>query len=274
MKTAGMTTAATTTPSEPPGLTARRVSVRLGARQVLTSVDLAIAPGEVVAIVGPNGAGKSTLLRALAGFVAPDAGGITLGSRDIGAIATAERARAIAYLPQDRIVHWPLSVEAVVGLGRLPHRRAGLAGAERDRLAVAEALKAMDVAAFAARSVTELSGGERARVLLARALAQEARLLLADEPTAGLDPAHALSLFAHFTRLAGEGRGIAVALHDLSLAARFCHRVLMLRDGSVVAQGTPADVLTPANLARTYGVRASLSEVDGIPVVVAREMLS
>lgn len=263
-----------TSANSPIGLEARSLVVSLGGRQVLGGIDLAVAPGRVVAIVGPNGAGKSTLLRALAGLVTPDAGRVLLGERGIAAIPAAERARAVAYLPQDRIVHWPLSVEAVVELGRLPHRGTGSVSAEDDRLAVAKALRAMDVADFAVRPVTELSGGERARVLLARALAQEAGLLLADEPTAGLDPAHALSLFAHLERLTQEGRGIAVALHDLSLAARFCDTVLMLMGGKAIACGPPAEVFTPETLALTYGIDANLTKVDGVPIVFARGMLS
>ncbi len=253
-------------------LEARGVSVRIGSRQALEGVDLAVAPGELIAIVGPNGAGKSTLLRALAGLVAPDDGRVELGGRAMTALDVSARARAVAYLPQDRIVHWPLTVEAVVELGRLPHR--GLADPARDRLAVAAALRAMDVTAFAGRPVTALSGGERARVLLARALAQEAPILLADEPTAGLDPAHALALFEHLARLAREGRGVAVALHDLSLAARYCSRVLMLKAGRAVANGSPREVLTPETLARAYGIHATLDDIGGIPVVVAREALS
>ena len=262
------------TRNEPFGLEARSVVVSLGGRPVLGGIDLAVAPGKLVAIVGPNGSGKSTLLRALAGLVTPDTGSVLLGGRSIAGIPAAERARAVAYLPQDRIVHWPLSVEAVVGLGRLPHCGAGSVGAENDRRAVAQALRAMDVADFAPRPVTELSGGERARVLLARALAQEAGRLLADEPTAGLDPAHALSLFAYLARLTQEGRGIAVALHDLSLAARHCDTVLMLMGGKAVACGPPAEVFTPATLALTYGIDANLTKVDGVPIVVARGMLS
>jgi iron complex transport system ATP-binding protein len=131
----------------------------------------------------------------------------------------------------------------------------------------------MDIADFAERPVAELSGGERARVLVARALAQEAAVLVADEPTAGLDPAHALALFGHFRRLAAEGRAVVVALHDLSLAARFADRVLLLRDGRALAEGAPRAVLTPDVLAATYGIRATLAEIEGLPVVLPVEPL-
>ena len=135
-------------------------------------------------------------------------------------------------------------------------------------------MRAMDVEAFAERSVAALSGGERARVLVARALAQGARFLIADEPTAGLDPAHALALFSILKRLAGEGRGVVVALHDLSIAARFADRMILLKHGRIIAEGRPRDVLTEANLAAAYAVKASLREIDGLPVVVAHAPLT
>ena len=184
------------------------------------------------------------------------------------------RGRAIAYLPQERTVHWPLAVERVVALGRLPHGGGSASMSPADRAAIDRALSDMDVAGFAARPVSKLSGGERARVLLARALAQQAPILIADEPTAGLDPAHALDLFGHFTRLAAEGRSVVVALHDLSLARRFCHRLVLLKRGRVAASGAPGDVLTAAILADVYGIKAVIGEIDGIPVVVAAEPLT
>jgi iron complex transport system ATP-binding protein len=150
----------------------------------------------------------------------------------------------------------------------LPHRSFAAGESGADLAAVENALAAMDVTHLADRPVHELSGGERARVLVARALAQEPAVLLADEPAAGLDPAHQLALFEHFNALAGAGRTVLVALHDLSLAARFCHSIVLMQAGRVAASGRPADVLTPGRVAAVYGITAQLHTLDGIPVVL------
>jgi iron complex transport system ATP-binding protein len=238
----------------------QNVRLVLGDRIVLDAVDLSIPSGRVTAVVGPNGAGKSTLLRACAGLLPPQRGAITLGGRPLAPRARQELARAIAYLPQERAVHWPLAAKAVVALGRLPHD-------DGKPEAISRALTAMDIAHLADRPIAQLSGGERARVLVARALAQEAPLLIADEPTAGLDPAHALALFALFQRLAAEGRTIVVALHDLSLAARFADHIVLLSKGRATASGAPAEVLTPGTLAAAFGVIMLCTSVDGLPIV-------
>jgi iron complex transport system ATP-binding protein len=236
------------------------VRLALGDRVVLDAIDLTIPSGRVTAVVGPNGAGKSTLLRACAGLLPPQRGKITLGGRPLAPLARQELARAIAYLPQERAVHWPLAAQTVVALGRLPHDDA-------NPEAISRALAAMDIAHLADRPIVQLSGGERARVLVARALAQEAPLLIADEPTAGLDPAHALALFALFRRLAAEGRTVMVALHDLSLAARLAHHIILLSKGRVAASGAPAEVLTPGLLEPAFGVTMLCTNVDGIAIV-------
>lgn len=259
-------------------LSARGLTVVADGRLVLDGIGIDVPPGEIVAVAGPNGAGKSTLLRALAGVGAQPgvtrSGSITLGAQPLDAMDGRARGRAIAYLPQERTVHWPLAVERVVALGRLPHGGGSAPMSPADRAAIDRALSDMDVTGFAARPVSKLSGGERARVLLARALAQQAPILIADEPTAGLDPAHALDLFRHFTRLAAEGRSVVVVLHDLSLARRFCHRLVLLKRGCVAASGVPGDVLTASILADVYGIKAVVGEIDGIPVVVAAEPLT
>jgi iron complex transport system ATP-binding protein len=177
-------------------------------------------------------------------------------------------ARASAYLPQDRTVHWSLPCERVVGLGRLPHRRFSAAESAADAAAIAEAMASMDVSQFAERPIATLSGGERARVLVARALAQQARYIATDEPTAGLDPAHSLRLFAEFKRLSQKGHAIVTALHDLSLAARYATRVVLLKDGRCIASGPTAQVLSKENLANAFSVDAFVTEIEGFPVVL------
>lgn len=225
--------------------------VRRNETKVIDGIRAEIRPGELVALIGPNGAGKSTLMRAALGL-RPAQGTIELGGQALRALSPRDRALRAAYIPQDHVIAWPISVEALVALGRAPCRH----GRRADAAAVDEALRATDLQALRQRPASSLSGGERARALIARALAQDTPLLLADEPTAGLDPAHALGLMLRFRALARQGRGILVSLHDLGLAARYCDRLILLQAGRVVAEGTPETVLTPARLASAYGITA------------------
>lgn len=234
------------------------VSVTLAGRLVVNSLSFEVAPGELVGVIGPNGAGKSSLLRAIAGLIVSQ-GEITHGPVSLQGISPRERARRIAYLPQDRDVAWPLDVGSVVALGRLPYRKNFYDESAADDDAILQSAMAdTDVAHLASRPVTELSGGERSRVLLARAFAQATPILLADEPAAGLDLAHQLSLIATLQAKCAAGATILCSLHELDLAAR-CSRLVLLDKGMLVADGKPADVLTPGRLAEVYGVRA---EVD------------
>ena len=255
-------------------LAADSLSLTLGAREVVHAVSLAAEGGRLVAVVGPNGAGKSTLLRGLAGLLPPTSGRVTLDGRDLKVWPRADLGRHIAYLPQDRTVHWPLAVRAVVALGRLPHRAFMAPESAKDEAAIAAAMTAADVAHLAARPVGELSGGERARVLMARALAQEPRLLIADEPTSALDPGHQLALFERLKALAAHGLGVVVALHDLSAAARYCGTVVLMKEGRILAAGPPEAVLTEAPLADAYGVRIATHRLEGVPVVLPIAPLS
>ncbi len=251
----------------------RGLAVRLRGREVLRGLDLVAQPGELTAVIGPNGAGKTTLLKTIAGLIPPAAGTVLLDGQPLGALDPKQLARRLAYLPQERTVHWALTARAVVALGRLPYRPLGAGESPADDAAVDAALAAMDATHLAARPVPELSGGERARVLIARALAQEPGVLLADEPAAGLDPAHQLRLFRHLAALAAAGRTVIVALHDLSLAARFCHSIALLHDGRTLAAGAPKDVLSPQHLAAAYGIEARYQSFDGVPVVLPIDVL-
>lgn len=253
---------------------ATAISVKLRRRQVLREIDLSVSAGEFIGLVGPNGAGKSTLLRVLAGLLKPETGAVHLDGIDIRQLQRRELAREIAFLPQDQTVHWGISAKDVAYLGRLPHRQAGQPLNDIDHEAVARALEAMDIQDLSERPVTELSGGERARVLIARALAQDPRVLLADEPATGLDAVHQLELFSHLRRLADDGRAIVVVLHDLSLAARFCDRLVIIDAGQVHADGTGDAVLSAQVLADVYGMSAHLGEVDGVPFVIPLASLS
>ncbi|MCC6006588.1 MAG: ABC transporter ATP-binding protein [Rhodobacteraceae bacterium] len=232
------------------------LTVDLGPSRVLEGVSLSVSPGEVLGLIGPNGAGKTTLMRAALGLVPHH------GRSSLARLAAEPRARAAAWLPQTREIAWPVTVEHVVGLGRLPHR----AGRAEDARAVADALDRMGLSGFRERVATRLSGGEQARVLLARALAQEAPLLMADEPIAGLDPGHQLDAMHVFADLAREGRGVVVALHDLGLAARFCDRLALLSRGRLAAIGPPADVLSEGHMAQVFGLRAGFVETPHGPV--------
>ncbi len=240
-------------------LEASGITVTARGRTIVDGASLQLASGELVGLIGPNGAGKSTLLRALLGITPREAGSVTLDGADLAAMPAQARARAIAFLPQDRRVEWRLTAHDVVMLGRYPHQ-AGLGGAtQADREAVARAIAAVEGEALLDRPVAVLSGGERTRILLARALAVEAPLLLADEPIAALDPYHQLHVMEILRDRARAGMGVLTVIHDLPLAIRFMDRLVLMNAGQVVAHGPPAEVLTADNLANVYRLTGPLS---------------
>ena len=249
-------------------LTAQGVSVRLSGRTVLNDVTLELSPGHLVALVGPNGAGKTTLLRAFAGLV-PSDGAIHVGGDVLSALPLRERARRFGYLPQGHIVHWPLPARDIVALGRYPHGATDPARlSPRDAEAVLRAMQAVDVMEFSDRRVTELSGGERSRVALARALAVEAPVILADEPTASLDPRHQIDVMKNLRATADKGVLVIVVTHDLGLAARFADHVLVLREGRLVSQGAPAEALSEQVMADVFRISAYRAEFQSEAVIV------
>ena len=251
-------------------LETQALGIRFGSIPLLQDINLSVASGEVVGLIGPNGSGKTTLLRVLAGLRPADTGIVTLDGRDIHAFSRRELAKYIAYLAQSGDVHWPMRVDAVVRLGRLPHRQTGAAREATDTAAVEAALQSTDVVGLRHRTMTQLSGGERMRVLLARALAVQADLLLADEPVAALDPLHQLQAMDVLRSASRNGTAVIVVLHDLSLAARFCDRLVLIADGGVVAVGRPPAVLTSDHLTRAYGVDMVSGEASGIPYFLPR----
>lgn len=242
---------------------ARGVAAGHGGRPVLSGVDLAVGPGELVGLIGPNGSGKTTLLRVLAGLAPPLAGEVLYDGRRVTAVPARARARQVAFLAQGGEVQWGVSVETVVALGRLPHRAPFAGPSAADRAAVERALALVDIAHLAPRPVSTLSGGERARVLLARALAVEAEILLADEPVASLDPRHALATLGLLRAAAGRGTGIVVVLHDLVHAARFCTRLVLVANGRVLADDVPPRVLTDEALSAAYGISVARASHEG-----------
>jgi len=231
----------------------------------LRGVSLSLRAGEVTAICGPNGAGKSSLLSSLAGLLTPASGAVTLDGAPLSAMHPKTRARALGYLPQTPEVAWDVSVQTLASLGRLPWRTS----AAEDSAAIDAALQALDLPVFAHRPVTQLSGGERARALLARVLAGTPRWLLADEPLANLDLAHQLALLGHLRQSAKQGMGVVLVLHDLALAMNHADRVVVLDHGSLTADGPPDLALAEPVLAQVWGVTARwLGEPGGRALAV------
>ncbi|MGZ8176732.1 heme ABC transporter ATP-binding protein [Williamsia sp. SKLECPSW1] len=242
------------------------LSVDRDGRPVLSDVDLRVHAGELLCVVGPNGAGKSTLVGALAGSLRPGSGTVTLVGDDVSGLSPAEQARRRAVLPQDHVVGGAFTCREVVQMARYPWNRTP-ANAEDDD-AVADALARCDVEAFADRPFATLSGGERARVALARVLAQRTPVLVLDEPTAAMDPHFAEAVMAIVSRRRDDGCAVIAVVHDLGLAAAYSDTVAVLADGRLIAHGPPAQTLTPDLLTDVYGVAMAVGEVAGQRVVV------
>ena len=235
-------------------LTIRDLQFRRGSRVVLDSINLQLQSGSITAVLGPNGAGKSTLLSCVASLLTPAHGTIELDGISLHSIPAPERARRIAFLPQTPEIAWSVDVETLVSLGRIPFH--GIASDAENHEAISRAMERTQVAQWADRTVTTLSGGERARVLLARVLAGESDWILADEPFTGLDPSHQFEAADLLRSAANRGGGVVLTIHDLTLAARIADRVVILNQGRIVADGPARAALTPEILREVYEIEA------------------
>jgi len=250
-------------------VTVEDLVVGLGGNTVLDGLSLSVTSGSLVGLVGPNGAGKTTLLGTINATLAPDGGRVLVGNEDVHALSSRAVARRVATVPQDTSVPFSFPVRRVVEMGRHPHRPRF--GADPDPGAVDRAMERTGVADLADRSIDAVSGGERQRVMLARALAQDAPVLVLDEPTASLDVNHQVATLDLVAGLVGEGRTALAAIHDLNLAARYCDAVAVLADGRILAAGPPREVLTEDAVARAFGADAVVVDhpVTGSPLVTA-----
>jgi iron complex transport system ATP-binding protein len=243
-----------------------RATVRLGGRTALDGASVAVGPSEVVGVVGPNGAGKTTLLKAGLGLIGLDGGAAMLAGETVAALSAPHRARLAGYLPQERRVAWNMPAWRIAALGAVTAPPAEAEARAR------EALARVGLAALAERGVLSMSGGERGRVLFARLLATQAPLLAADEPAAGLDPAAQLLVLDLLRQEARGGRAVIVTLHDLTLAARTCDRIIVLSQGAVIAEGAPRAALSPDILARAFGLHGDWIDTPDGPLLSARRL--
>ncbi|WP_204902958.1 ABC transporter ATP-binding protein [Microbulbifer mangrovi] len=239
-------------------------------RQVLEGIDCAFSPGELTAVIGPNGAGKSSLLGCLAGVLPCTAGQVSVNEQPGSSIPRAEWAKLCAFLPQQESPAWSMPAQDLVALGLLPWGRSFSRVQRQAR--VRAALQQVDAGDLALRPVTQLSGGEQRRVQLARLLVGDAPMLIADEPGAALDIRHQLQLMETFRQQADAGKIVVLAIHDLGLAARYCDRILLLENGQLRARGTPADVLTRAQVADVYGISSEFRWREGRPEFIAGDL--
>jgi len=238
------------------GLVINNISLTIGGADILQDVSSTLRPGEMVGLIGPNGAGKTSLLKSILGLTKLTSGHITLADQDIFALPAKKRAKILAYAAQGAPVYWPLYVERIVALGRIPHLNPWQKLRPEDEAAIDNALSITDCQHLKGRIATTLSGGERARVLLARSLATGAPYILADEPVASLDPLHQIQVMDILKQQASAGGAVLVVLHDLGLAARYCDRLILLDQGRLIDQDTPEKILSDQNLARIFGVSA------------------
>ncbi len=253
---------------------ARNISFRRSGRKVLDDISITIEAGELTALIGPNSAGKSTLLEILLGLVKNETGSILLQQRPLSDFSPTELATTVAYLPQQHETHWPISVYDYVALGRIPHNRFARAASKDDIMQIEQVIDKTDIRHLITRPVTNLSGGELCRVSIARVLAVNADVIMVDEPIAGLDPSHQLSVMQLLKNEAESGRAVVTVIHDLSLACRFCDTLWLLDKGKMVCSGTADKVLTDEHLRQVYQVTSKIIQSSPIKVIMPWERIS
>ena len=255
-------------------VSAENISVSIEGKQLLKDVCFHVEQGEMIGVIGPNGAGKSTLLKNLVGLNEPASGRVLFKDQPLMDMSIGERGRQIGYVAQGSICHWPLSVSKVVEMGRLPYQRLFRQKSAADLAAIRAALETFNITHLQDRLVSTLSGGERARVMLARAHAGAPHILFADEPTADLDPGHQLQVMNVLQKQARSGTACVVVLHDLNLASRFCDRLYLLQGGRLKAAGPVLEVITPNNMKSAYGIEALLGLHQGENYIVPWRLTS
>lgn len=246
-----------------------RAELAYGSHTVLGDISLEVNCGEMMGIVGPNGSGKSTILKALCGLLRPRRGSACLDGMELARLSREALARQVGMVPQSAVLPDSFTVLETVLMGRYPHLGLLRSESRRDLDIVWQAMERTGIQALASRRLGEISGGERQRVLIARVLAQEPRFMLLDEPTVHLDIQHQLEVMELVHSLVDSGLGVAVALHDFSLAGRFCHRLVLIKDGGIFREGTPQEVITPDNIEQAFSVMAMVyHDLSGAPMVV------
>jgi len=249
-------------------LDAKNISISFNERPIVENINFHICGGELIGLVGPNGVGKSTFLKGLARLLTLKTGTIEFLGQPLEQVTRKKLSQTLSYLAQGDIIHWPLEVHKIVSLGRLPYLSPWQHMSEEDSRAVDQAMKAAEVTHLKDRIATKLSGGEKRLVMLARALAVEAKVLLADEPVAGLDPTHQIQVMHLLRTMVHKGHSVVTILHDLSLAARYCDRIYLMSEGRMLVSGKPRDVLVPENLKKVYGITAKYGQgEDGFYIV-------
>ncbi len=255
-------------------LQAKNIELKFDGNSVLKNISIAIDKNELVGLIGPNGAGKTSLLRVLANLQKYDSGELLLNEQAINSINRKQLAKHISYLAQGAPAHWPLEVYRLVALGRLPYLNPWSNLSAEDNAVIAQAMALAEIEHLSGRIVSTLSGGERLRVLIARMFATQSNIILADEPIAALDPYHQLHTMELLREHCDRGGSSVVVLHDLNMAARFCHRLVLIDQGNIAFEGKPDCVLQTENIAQVYGIETQILHTESGMTIIPKSRTS